>query len=200
MSLLADRLRQPSHFGAMEAPSAVGAVGNPACGDVLTLYLRIRDDRVVAASFESIGSRYQLATASVLCESVEGLPLDEARDCSPEELLAQLPDLPARNRYLAYLAVDALHRAMQRYRSGSPSETGSRLRELAPDEAQSFVTTLLKARSMATLEVEAMAEAEGFRLPGGAARCLSQMKREGRIVSQMSDDRRSWRWRLAASA
>ena len=197
MSLLEERLQAPTHFGAMEAPSAVGAVGNPACGDVLTLYLRIREGIIEEASFESIGSRFQLATASVLCDCVEGLRIDEAKERSAEDLLDKLPGLPPRNRYLARLAGDALRRALHRYAHGAKPQPGSDLKELTPEQARRFVASHLQARSMATLEIEAMAEAEGYHLPGGTARCLSKLKREGFVVSRMSDDRRSWRWQLA---
>ncbi len=199
VSLLEQRLQEPAHLGPMESPSAVGAVGNPACGDVVTLYLRIEDGRIRQASFESIGSRYQLATASVLCDCVLGQKLEEAKQRGPDCVLKRLPDLPARNRYLAHLAIDALQRAIYRYESKTPAVHSDALRELDEEQARAFVRTLLGARPMATLEVEAMAEAEGYRLPGGTARFLSRLRKEGLIVSRMSDDMRSWRWSMAAS-
>lgn len=195
MSLLDDRIQQPTHFGPMADADAVGAVGNPACGDVLTVYLKIRDGRIEAASFESIGSVYQLATASVLCECIEGRDLEHATARSPECVTKRLPDLPESKHYLARLAIDALRRAIDRHREG-PRPPAEDLAELALEDAAAFVTTLLRARPLATLEVEAMAEAEGYHLPGGAARCLSRLRQEGTIMSAMSQDRSSWRWRL----
>ncbi len=199
MSLLQERIDEPLHLGPMASPSAVGAVGNPACGDVVTLYLRIDDGHIQSASFESIGSKYQLATASVLCDCVVGNDLATARARTPHCVLEKLPDLPARNRYLAHLAIDALRRALDRFERGSV-QAHDGLEELAAADATRLVTHLLSARPMGTLEVEAMAEADGFRLPGGAARFLSGLRRQGLIQSAMSDDHRSWRWSLTSAA
>lgn len=199
-SLLDERMSTPTHVGAMDSPSAVGAVGNPACGDVVTLYLRIDDGRIVDASFESIGSRYQLATASVLCDCVIGQDLDGARRRTSRCVLDKLPDLPQRNRYLARLAIDALQRALDRHERGEPAVADEALEALDDERATHFVATVLRARPMATMELEAMAEAEGYRLPGGTARFLSQLRGEGLVRSEMSDDHRAWRWSLAEAA
>ncbi len=199
MTLLQERIDHPLHLGPMVGPSAVGAVGNPACGDVVTLYLRIKDGAITEASFESIGSKYQLATASVLCDCVVGNRLDAARLRTPDCVLEKLPDLPLRNRYLAHLAIDALQRALERFERGSEPPT-DHLQQLSDDHAQKFVMDLLSARPMGTLEVEAMVEAEGFRLPGGPARFLSSLRRQGLIASAMSDDHRSWRWSVTDPA
>ncbi len=195
MTLLQDRIDEPLHLGPMVGPSAVGAVGNPACGDVVTLYLRIDEGTIQEASFESIGSKYQLATASVLCDCVVGQRIDEARARTPHCVLEKLPDLPDRNRYLAHLAIDALRRALDRFEKGTTTEHED-LAELNAEDGQNFVMTLLAARPMGTLEVEAMVAADGSRLPGGAARFLSKLRRAGLIKSAMSDDRRSWRWSI----
>lgn len=93
-------MREPLHQGAIPHADAVGAVGNPACGDVVTLYLDIEDGVVRQAGFESVGSVYQLATASVLCDCVLGGDLRQARQRTPTCILERLPDLPARHRYL----------------------------------------------------------------------------------------------------
>ncbi len=192
-------MADPLHIGPMQSPSAVGAVGNPACGDVVTLYLRIDDGTITAASFESVGSRYQLATASVLCDCVLGQSIEDAQGRTPTCVLEKLPDLPARNRYLAHLAIDALRRALQRYLRGEPGPTDAALESVDPEVARDMVLRLLKTSDLGTLEVEAMLEAEGYRVADGVARLLSGMRRDGLVVSRMSDDRRSWRWALTAS-
>ncbi len=189
-------MSDPVHMGPMQSPSAVGAVGNPACGDVVTLYLRIEDGVIEEASFESVGSRYQLATASVLCDCVLGQAVEEAHQRTPQCVLEKLPDLPARNRYLAHLAIDALRRALNRYLRGEPGPEDAVLEHIDADEARDVVQRLLKTSDLGTMEIEAMLEAEGYRVPGGVARLLSGMRREGLVVSRMSKDKRSWRWGL----
>jgi len=191
--LLQDRMRRPTHLGVMEDADARGAVGNPACGDVVTLYLRIRDGRIEDASFESIGSAYQLATASVLCDCVSGNTVAEARARGPDCVLKRLPDLPRRFHYLAHLAVDALALALDDWEHGRG--------EAAPVEAaddgaaREFVDRLLQEGGRwSTLEVEAMARGGGVPLPPPPVRFLSTLRREGRIQGEMDVARRSWVW------
>ena len=194
MSLLQERLRDPVHLGAVEAATHVGAVGNPACGDVVTLHLRVRDGRIEAAGFESIGSAYQLATASVLCDCVLGQTVEEALARSPSCVLKRLPDLPERYRYLARLGIEALHRALIEPDGDAPAAEET-LREAGSEEAAALVLGLLAdGRAWSTREVEAMARADGLRLPGSALRFLSTMRREGRVEGRMSVRHRTWLW------
>jgi len=187
-------MRTPLHQGAIPHADAVGAVGNPACGDVVTLYLGIDDGVVRRAGFESVGSVYQLATASVLCDCVLGGDLRQARERTPDCVLEKLPDLPARHRYLARLAVEALGRALDQYeRGGSPPEAGGE--SLDADAARRLVVSLLgDGRRWSTREVEARVQAEGYRLPEAPVRFLSRLRREGAIEAAMDVEHRAWQW------
>ncbi len=187
-------MRDPVHQGALPDADAVGAVGNPACGDVITLYLRIRDGAVAQAGFESVGSVYQLATASVLCDCVLGQDLSGARLRSPTCVLERLPDLPQRHRYLARLAIEALQRALDQFeRGGAPSEEGAAC--LAEPEARALVLGLFAdGRKWSTREVEARVQAEGYHLPEVPVRFLSRLRREGAIGGAMNMDHRAWQW------
>lgn len=110
--MLQDRMETPLHHGPMRDPDGVGAIGNPACGDVVTVYLRVMDDRVVQASFDSMGSPYQLATASVLCDVLEGMSLQEVLQMSARPVVDRLDGLPREKFHLARLAVDAAQLAV----------------------------------------------------------------------------------------
>ncbi len=191
-------MRDPVHHGLLDNANAVGEVGNPACGDLVTLHLRIEDDKVVAAGFESLGSPYQLATASVLCDCVLGFDLAHARQRTPMCVLEKLPDLPRRNRYLARLAIEALHRALAAFDHGggdAPLDTPPR--SLDESEADAFLLDLLaNGKAWSTADVEKMVEAAGIALPASVPRWLARLKRDGRVLSQLDPEAKAFRWRI----
>lgn len=192
VGLLQERMRQPLHLGPPEGATHQGAVGNPACGDVLTLSLRIRNDRIEAAGFESMGTAYGLATADVLCDCIQGQTVAEALARGPNCILEQLPDLPQRHRYLARLALDAVRRAVH---TPPPREDTA---AVDLDGARSFVRRILgNGQGWTTAEVVAMAEAEALEFPGAPARLLATMVQDGVIRSEMDVARKAMVWRLA---
>ena len=188
-------MRHPRHLGPLPAANSNAAVGNPACGDVLTLHLRIDGETIHEARFESLGSAFQLATASVLCDALGGLPVADAEALAPEAILVALPELPQQHNYLARLAIDALRRALADWRHGG--RVGAR--HVAVDESggRSFVRRILgNGRRWTTREVEAMAEAEAIALPYVAVKFLATLRREGLIKGEMDVARHSWTWWL----
>jgi len=112
VTLLEERLRNPVHKGGAAAGLCRAEAGNPACGDVLELRLRVEGGVVREAGFECLGSPYQQAVASVLCDVVAGLTVHAARGLGAEDVLQRIPDLPARHRHLARIGVDALRAAL----------------------------------------------------------------------------------------
>ncbi len=112
MSLLEARMADPTGHGVLEDADGVGAVGNPACGDVVTFHVRVRGDVVEEASFESMGSPYQLATASVLCDVAIGQSISEILGMSAKPIVEKLDGLPREKFHLARLALEALQLAV----------------------------------------------------------------------------------------
>lgn len=201
VSLLQERMQHPAHHGRLEDATGVGAVGNPACGDVVTLHIRCEppteDGEVVAASFESMGSAYQLATASVLVDCVVGGTAHQARERTPDCVLKRLPDLPRNKRYLARLALEALGRALddqaRRARPGEPDREP--LTPLSPDAARGLVLDLLgNGRKWGTREIDAMARADGHCFPGPTVRFLADLRADGVIDGAIDAGAQSWRW------
>ena len=188
-------MRRPKHEGRMSDADGVGAVGNPACGDVVTVYLRVRDRVIQDATFESTGSAYQLATASILCECVIGSGVDSAKAQAPPCVLDRLPELPGNKRHLAYLAIDALQRAIADAERRAQGEAPSSRQRMDPIEARDFVLGLLSnGREWGTTEIKAMAAADRFDLPESPARFLSRLRANGVIAGRMDLESRSWRW------
>ncbi len=186
-------MRTPTNWGPLDGASTVGAVGNPACGDVVTIYLRIQDGTIEAASFESMGSAYQLATASVLCDCVTGQDIAGARARTPECVLEKLPDLPQRHRYLARLALDGLQKALDALEDPKPPAPGP----VDESGGRAFVVRILgNGKAWTTREIEAMAEAEAIDLPQPTVAFLARLKESQVIDGAMDVARRSMVWSL----
>jgi nitrogen fixation protein NifU and related proteins len=194
VGLLEERMRTPRHLGPLAGGHASGSKGNPACGDVLTMHLRIAGGRIEAASFESIGSAYQLATADVLCDCVVGERVREARRRGPDCVLELLPDLPEHHRYLAHLAIEALHRAIDGHERPHDEAGARHIDEAA---ARAFVVDLLQHGPCTVVGVEQQAAAEGIELPQSGPRFLAQLRREGVVVGELDPERQHWVWRVS---
>jgi len=111
-----DHYENPRNVGAIENPDGVGTVGNPACGDVMKLTLRIKDDIITAAKFKTFGCGAAIATSSILTEMVVGKTVDEALDISNKAVAEALDGLPPVKMHCSVLAEDALKSAIENYR------------------------------------------------------------------------------------
>ncbi len=198
-TLLQERMSAPVHHGPLDDATVVASLGNPACGDVLTLHLRLVGDTVAAASFESLGSPYQLATASVLCDCIVGGTLESARARSPTCVLEKLPDLPRNARYLARLAVDVLHKALDEGEGKDVSEPcGDGRRRMGRGEAEAWLRGLLQdGAALPASAIDDEAVKQGVCLPGSTLQFLSVLRREGTAASDADATTKQWLWRLA---
>ncbi len=111
--------RNPKNLGKMEDPDAFAQAGSPACGDVISLYLRIvkRDGTEVIedAKFESYGCAANIAAASMLTEMIKGKTAREAWEVEWQDVAEALGGLPPVKRHCSILAVGALRRAIRAY-------------------------------------------------------------------------------------
>ncbi len=198
VTLLDERMARPIHQGPMEDASVSVEVGNPACGDVLRLHLHLHEGIIRAASFESLGSPYQVATADILCDCVTGQAIDEARGRTPDCVLEKVPDLPRRSRYLARLAIDALNLALDRHERPQEVQTGARL--LGDGEAEATVRAILAQADgdLSTRRIQEQLEADGLRLPGSTPRFLERLQQDGIVEARPCSEGRHWHWRLVA--
>lgn len=118
--MLQQRMAEPLHHGVLDGASGKGAVGNPACGDIVTVYVRMEHGAVMDATFTSMGSPFQLATASVLCDVARGMTPDDIAAMSARPVVDRLDGLPREKYHLARLAVDALQLAVTNATQTSP--------------------------------------------------------------------------------
>lgn len=113
--IVMDHFANPRNMGDMEDPSAVGNVGNPACGDMMRLYLKIKDGVIVDAKFKTFGCGAAIASSSMLTEMLKGKTLKEAMEISNEEVVNALGGLPQAKIHCSVMAEEALKAAMNDY-------------------------------------------------------------------------------------
>lgn len=108
--------RNPKNLGKMEDATITAVAGNPACGDMITFYIKIADpDIVEKASFESYGCAANIATASIVTEMVKGMKLEDAWKITWQSVAEAVGGLPSIKFHCGILAVGALKRAIRAY-------------------------------------------------------------------------------------
>jgi nitrogen fixation NifU-like protein len=112
-----DLFRNPKNLGKMEDATVVAIAGNPACGDMITFYLKINSQDVIEkASFESYGCAANIATSSIVTEMIKGLTLEKAwEEITWKKVTEEIGGLPNVKFHCGVLAVGALKRAIRQY-------------------------------------------------------------------------------------
>ncbi len=111
-----DHFRNPRNMGEMENPDGVGKVGNPVCGDMMELYIKVENDVITDVKFMTFGCGAAIATSSMVTELVKGKTLDEALNISNATVAEALDGLPPVKMHCSVLAGDALKGAIEDYR------------------------------------------------------------------------------------
>jgi len=114
-----DHFRNPRNVGTLEGDDVVvGKVGNPTCGDIMEVFIRVDGERITEAKFRTFGCGSAIATTSMTTEMVVGLTLDEAMELTRDDVADELDGLPPVKMHCSNLAADALHEAIVNYRKG----------------------------------------------------------------------------------
>jgi len=108
--------RRPHNFGKIKNADAVGKVGNPLCGDVMYLYLKIKDNVIKDAKFETFGCAAAIGTSSIITDMIKGKTIDEAMKISKDEIAKELGGLPPIKMHCSVLATEALKKAVEEYK------------------------------------------------------------------------------------
>ncbi len=118
-SLYSDRVmehfKNPRNVGEIENPDGVGHVGNPVCGDIMELYIKVNDSIIVDAKFKTFGCGAAIATSSMLTEMVKGRSIGEALEISNQAVADALNGLPPIKMHCSVLAEEALKSAIDDY-------------------------------------------------------------------------------------
>ena len=114
-----EHFRNPRNVGDMEDPDGIGHVGNPVCGDIMELYIRVKDNIITDARFKTFGCGAAIATSSMVTELVRGKSIEEALEISNKAVVEALDGLPAIKLHCSVLAEEALKSAIEDYQSKS---------------------------------------------------------------------------------
>jgi nitrogen fixation NifU-like protein len=110
-----EHFKNPRNVGEIENPDGVGHVGNPICGDIMELYIKVKDDIIVDAKFRTFGCGAAIATSSMVTEIVKGKSIEEALKISNKAVVEALDGLPAVKMHCSVLAEEALKSAIEDY-------------------------------------------------------------------------------------
>jgi nitrogen fixation NifU-like protein len=111
-----DHFRNPRNVGEIEDADGEGTVGNPVCGDMMSIYIKVEDEKIADVKFRTFGCGAAIATTSMTTELAKGMTLDEAMKITREQVAYELDGLPPVKMHCSNLAAEALHEAIKDYR------------------------------------------------------------------------------------
>ena len=110
-----DHFRNPRNVGVIEDANGVGEVGNPLCGDMMTIYLKINDETIEDIKFQTFGCGSAIAVSSMLTEIAKGKTIEEAKKITNKDVAEALEGLPKNKLHCSNLGADALQMALKDY-------------------------------------------------------------------------------------
>jgi len=114
--LVMEHFMNPRNVGVIENPDGVGKVGNPVCGDMMEIFIKVEDNHIADIKFRTFGCGAAIATSSIATEMVKGKTLEEAEELSNRAVAEALGGLPPIKMHCSNLAADAIHAAIADYR------------------------------------------------------------------------------------
>ena len=110
-----DHFQNPRNVGKMDDADGVGEVGNAKCGDIMKIYLKIREDRIEDVKFETFGCASAIASSSIATEMLKGKTISDALKLTNKDVVEALGGLPAQKLHCSVLAEEAFKSAIQNY-------------------------------------------------------------------------------------
>jgi len=110
-----DHFREPRNVGEMEDADGVGEVGNPICGDMMTIYIKVEDDHIKDIKFQTFGCGSAIAVSSMLTEIAMGKSIEDAKKITNKDVANALEGLPKNKLHCSNLGADALQLAIKNY-------------------------------------------------------------------------------------
>ncbi|MBI4814393.1 MAG: Fe-S cluster assembly scaffold protein NifU [Methanobacterium sp.] len=118
-----DHFSNPRNVGEIEDASGVGTEGNPVCGDLMTIYIKVEDDIITDVKFKTFGCGAAIATSSMITEMAMGKTIDEALKITRNDVADELEGLPPVKMHCSNLAADALKAAIEDYKKKQAGES-----------------------------------------------------------------------------
>lgn len=120
MSMYSDKVmehfRNPHNVGEIKDADGIGKVGNPLCGDIMNIYIKVKDDKIADCKFKTFGCGAAIATSSMVTEMVKGKTIEEALEISNKTVAEALGGLPPIKMHCSNLAVEGLSKAIEDYK------------------------------------------------------------------------------------
>jgi len=110
-----DHFNNPRNVGVIDDADGVGEVGNPVCGDVMKITIKVENDRITDLKFQTLGCGAAIATSSIVTEMAKGMTLEEAVAITKRQVADELGGLPAAKMHCSVLATDGLKVAVDDY-------------------------------------------------------------------------------------
>ena len=111
-----EHFKNPHNQGVIKDADAVGKAGNPICGDVMKIYLKVKNFIIEDVKFETLGCAAAIAVSSALTDMIKGKSLDQALDITKDMIVKDLGGLPAPKVHCSMLGMEALHKAIEDYK------------------------------------------------------------------------------------
>lgn len=111
-----EHFMHPRNIGEIKNPDGYGKVGNPVCGDVMEIFIKVKDDIITDIKFKTFGCGSAIATSSMVTELAKGKHVDEAIKLTRNDVAEELNGLPPQKMHCSNLAADALHEAIKDYK------------------------------------------------------------------------------------
>lgn len=116
-----EHFKKPQNMGELPDANGVGTVGNPTCGDLMTMYIKVKENRIEDIKFKTYGCGAAIATSSMTTELAKGKTLEEAMKITRASVADSLGGLPPVKMHCSNLAADALHAAIEDYKQNQKS-------------------------------------------------------------------------------
>ena len=117
-----DHFTNPRNVGEIQDADGIGEEGNPVCGDMMTFYIKVDDNRLTDVKFKTFGCGAAIAVSSMVSEMAKGKTIEEARKITPELVVQELDDLPKQKHHCSNLGAQALNKAIDDYEARQRGE------------------------------------------------------------------------------
>ena len=112
---------RPKNMGEIKNPDGVGKIGNPLCGDIMWVYIKVKKDKITDIKFKTFGCAAAIATSSMITQLAKGKELEKAKKISIKDVAGSLKGLPSIKMHCSKLATDALKLAIKDYENRTKS-------------------------------------------------------------------------------
>ncbi|MFC1546867.1 Fe-S cluster assembly scaffold protein NifU [bacterium] len=110
-----EHFQNPRNVGEIKDADGIGEVGNPVCGDVMTFYIKVKDNKIEDVKFKTFGCGAAIAVSSMVSEMAKGKTIEQALEISNKQVAEKLGGLPPQKMHCSNLGADALHKAIENY-------------------------------------------------------------------------------------